>query len=83
MPVDDPPALAAAANRLLTEPGLRDRLAAAAPRGPPEFDQRVMAERSLAIYRHVLGRPVPLDGPLGWAEDHLAPVSSAPKLPPR
>ena len=31
VPVDDPAALAAAANRLLTEPGLRDRLAAAAP----------------------------------------------------
>ena len=29
VPVDDPAALAAAANRLLTEPGLRDRLGAA------------------------------------------------------
>ena len=38
-----------------TEPGLRDRLAAAAQRGAvEEFDHRVMAARSLAIYRHVL-----------------------------
>lgn len=60
VPVDDPVALAAAANRLLTEPGLRDRLAAAARRrAVQEFDQRVMAERSLSIYRHVLtGVPV-------------------------
>jgi rhamnosyl/mannosyltransferase len=60
VPVDDPVALAAAANRLLTEPGLRDRLAEAARRrAVQEFDQRVMAERSLTIYRHVLtGAPV-------------------------
>ncbi|WP_406701330.1 glycosyltransferase (plasmid) [Singulisphaera sp. Ch08] len=60
VPVDDPVALAAAANRLLTEPGLRDRFAAAAKRrAVREFDHRIMAERSLAIYRHVLsGAPV-------------------------
>jgi glycosyltransferase involved in cell wall biosynthesis len=55
VPVDDPVALADAANRLLSEPGLRDRLASAAQRrASAEFDHRVMAERSLAIYRHVL-----------------------------
>jgi glycosyltransferase involved in cell wall biosynthesis len=55
VPVDDPQALAGAANRLLTEPGLRDRLAAAArARAIGEFDHRTMAERSLAIYRRIL-----------------------------
>jgi rhamnosyl/mannosyltransferase len=60
VPVDDPVALAAAANRLLNEPGLRDRLGAAARRrAVQEFDHRIMAARSLAIYRHVLtGVPV-------------------------
>ena len=58
--VDDPVALADAANRLIDEPGLRDRLAAAARiRATREFDHLVMAERSLSIYRRVLnGRPV-------------------------
>jgi rhamnosyl/mannosyltransferase len=55
VPADDPVALAEAANRLLFEHGLRDRLARAArTRAVAEFDQRVMAKRSLAIYRHVL-----------------------------
>jgi glycosyltransferase involved in cell wall biosynthesis len=59
VPVDDPIALAESANRLLTEPGLRDRLAAAArERAIREFDHRTMAERSLNIYRHILaGEP--------------------------
>ena len=56
VPIDDPSALAAAARRLLKEPGLRVRLAASSRRRAIElFDHRVMAERSLAIYRHVLG----------------------------
>jgi rhamnosyl/mannosyltransferase len=55
VPVDDPSALAEAANRLLSEPGLRDRLAAGArARAIREFDQSTMAQRSLAIYRGVL-----------------------------
>jgi rhamnosyl/mannosyltransferase len=55
VPVNDPEALASAARRLLTEPGLRERLTAAARRrAADEFDHRVMAERSLAIYRRVL-----------------------------
>jgi glycosyltransferase involved in cell wall biosynthesis len=53
--VDDPVALADAANRLMTEPGLRDRLGASArERAIREFDHRVMARRSLAIYERVL-----------------------------
>ena len=55
VPVDDPVGLADAANRLLTEPGLRERFAEAGrQRVIQEFDHRVMAERSLAIYRRVL-----------------------------
>lgn len=66
--VNDPTALAEAARRLLTEPGLRERLTAEARRRAiADFDQKVMAERSLAIYRRVIagngvtggaGRPV-------------------------
>jgi glycosyltransferase involved in cell wall biosynthesis len=53
--MDDPAALAEAANRLVGEPGLRDRLASAARhRARAEFDHRVMARRSLDIYRGVL-----------------------------
>ena len=52
VPVDDPVAFAAAARRLLDEPGLRDRLAAGGRRAAAErFDRRVMAEHSLAFYR--------------------------------
>jgi glycosyltransferase involved in cell wall biosynthesis len=56
VPVDDPVALADAAARLMSEPGLRDRLAAAGRgRASREFDHRVMAGRSLDVYRRVLG----------------------------
>jgi rhamnosyl/mannosyltransferase len=55
VPLDDPAALAAAAARLVNEPGLRDRLAKAArARAMAEFDHRVMAQRSLEFYRRVL-----------------------------
>lgn len=55
VPLKDAAALAAAARRVLDEPGLRDRMAAAGRiRVQQEFDHRVMAERSLAIYWHVL-----------------------------
>jgi rhamnosyl/mannosyltransferase len=51
VPVDNPRALADASRRLLLEPGLRDRLAsAAARRATLEFDDTVMAERSLELY---------------------------------
>ena len=57
VPVNDPAALAAAANRLLAEPGLREKLVAGGQaRAAAEFDHRVMAERSLAIYREVIRR---------------------------
>jgi glycosyltransferase involved in cell wall biosynthesis len=56
VPVNDPAAIAAAAKRLLTEPGLRDRLAAAGrERAAAEFDHRVMAARSLNVYLSVVG----------------------------
>jgi glycosyltransferase involved in cell wall biosynthesis len=68
VPVNDPEALARAARLLLDDPALRARLVVAAKRRTAEeFDHRVMAERSLAIYRSVLagraashpaGRPV-------------------------
>lgn len=54
VPMNDAPALAAAATRLLTEQGLRDRLSAAGRvRAAAEFDWRVMGARSLEIYRAV------------------------------
>ena len=68
VPVNDVEALAAASRRLLDEPGLRDRLVdAGRRRAVAEFDHRVMAQRSLEVYRSVLsgavvaeptGRPV-------------------------
>jgi glycosyltransferase involved in cell wall biosynthesis len=68
VPVDDPAALAAAANRLVAEPGLRERLGASArERAAREFDHRVMARRSLDVYRRVLGEPwesCPTSGPI-------------------
>ena len=60
VPVDDPAALADAAQRLINEPGLRDRLAAAArARATAEFDHRTMAARTLGVYRRVLGAAAP------------------------
>jgi glycosyltransferase involved in cell wall biosynthesis len=51
VPMNDPRALAAAARRLLEEPGLRDRRAIAArARAIAEFDHRAMARRSREIY---------------------------------
>jgi rhamnosyl/mannosyltransferase len=60
VPVDDPAAFAAAANRLRAEPGLRSRLAQAGQaRARREFDHRVMAERSLSLYQRILqGQPI-------------------------
>ncbi len=54
VPLNDPTALAAAANRLRAEPGLRDRLSAAGrARAVAEFDWMVMGRRSLDIYREL------------------------------
>jgi rhamnosyl/mannosyltransferase len=56
VPVNDPGALAAAARRLLAEPGLRQRLAAnGRARAAADFDHRVMAQRSLALYEALGG----------------------------
>ncbi len=78
VPVDDPAALAAAALRLLNEPGLRDRLSAAArQRAIAEFDHRTMATRSLAIYRKVLsGRNGELPTPEPPPRESLIALSS-------
>ena len=55
VPVNDPDALAAAARRLLTEPGLREKLSEQGKaRAVAEFDQVVMAKRTLAVYRAVI-----------------------------
>jgi rhamnosyl/mannosyltransferase len=55
VPMNDPSEFARAANRLLNERGLRDRLAAGArARVRAEFDHRFMAERCMNIYRSVL-----------------------------
>jgi rhamnosyl/mannosyltransferase len=55
VPVDDPAAFAAAARRLLEEPGLRDRLGACArARAIAEFQCKAMGRRSLALYAGTL-----------------------------
>ncbi len=55
VPVDDPIALANAANRLMGEPALRARLAATArERATREFGHEVMAARSVEVYRTLL-----------------------------
>jgi rhamnosyl/mannosyltransferase len=57
VPVNDPGAFAAAAKRLLAEPGLRANLSAEARRQAAErFDHRVMAKRTLDIYQAVTER---------------------------
>jgi rhamnosyl/mannosyltransferase len=71
VPVDDPVALAEAANRLVSEPGLRDRLSEGARRrAREEFDHRVMARRSLDIYRDVL------DGAIGGPHPGVSGASA-------
>ena len=55
VPVNDAAALAAAANRLLTEPGLRARLSREAlRRATVEFGQEQMARRTLDVYESVV-----------------------------
>jgi glycosyltransferase involved in cell wall biosynthesis len=51
---NDPQGFAAAARRLLEEPGLRKRLSEGSKRRALDFTEQVMAERSLAIYQSVL-----------------------------
>jgi rhamnosyl/mannosyltransferase len=56
VPLNDPIALAQAAQRLLDEPGLRHRLVRASrDRACKEFDHMIMAERSFEIYEQALG----------------------------
>ncbi len=55
--MNDPLALAAAANRLMNEAGLCERLShGAKSRACREFDHRIMAQRSLAMYQRTLAR---------------------------
>jgi rhamnosyl/mannosyltransferase len=57
VPVNDPTAFAAAALRLLNEPGLRARLAAEGIRQACQrFDHRVVAKRSLDLYAEVVAK---------------------------
>ncbi|NNB85156.1 glycosyltransferase [Corallococcus exiguus] len=57
VPVGDARALAAAARRLVEEPGLRERLSRGAQeRARAEFAHDVMASRSLELYAEALGR---------------------------
>ena len=54
VPVDDPVALGEAANRMLQEPGLRDRLVIASRERAKYFEPIMMAKRSLEFYESVL-----------------------------
>lgn len=55
VPVDDPTAFAAAARRLVGEPGLRARLSGAARAAAhARFDHRAMARRILDLYEEIL-----------------------------
>jgi glycosyltransferase involved in cell wall biosynthesis len=54
VPINDPQAFAAAAQRLLNEPGLRERLSQGARARSEEFGDVLMTKRSLAIYQRVL-----------------------------
>jgi glycosyltransferase involved in cell wall biosynthesis len=58
VPVNDVPAFATAARRLTEEPGVRERLSAAARRRAEEFDWLTMGKRSLAIYQAVTAQGV-------------------------
>jgi rhamnosyl/mannosyltransferase len=73
VPLDDVGALARAANRLLHEPGLRDRLGLQARRrSVEEFGDRLMAQRSLAVYCDVLEAATPLpSGAPTWVAEPL------------
>jgi rhamnosyl/mannosyltransferase len=54
VPVNDAPAFAAAAKRVLQEPGLRSRLVEGGrTRAYAEFDHATMADRCLSIYQEI------------------------------
>ncbi|GAC1478508.1 MAG: hypothetical protein NVS2B14_19620 [Chamaesiphon sp.] len=54
VPINDSGALAQAAQRLLDEPRLRDKLAIASRKRAQEFDHMTMAQRSFDIYEKAL-----------------------------
>lgn len=56
MPLNEPKALAKAAQRLLEEQGLRERLVRGSQQRAAEFDHLSMARQSFAIYDQVLSR---------------------------
>jgi glycosyltransferase involved in cell wall biosynthesis len=65
VPMNDPEALAAAARRILDEPGLRERLVLAARhRAEAEFDHHTMAQRTLEVYENVLTRSPAASSPV-------------------
>ena len=65
VPAREAVGLTAQVDRLVADPALRDRLAgAAAERARQEFDQRVIAARSLGTYADVAARRG-----LGWVEE--------------
>jgi glycosyltransferase involved in cell wall biosynthesis len=56
VPINNAPAFGAAARRLLSEPGLHERLSQGAKQRAQKFSDELMAKRSLAIYQQVLQR---------------------------
>ena len=80
VPVDDAAALARAAKRLLHEPGLRERLGLQArKRACTDFNDRLMAERSVDVYREVLAdwADEPNRRPTWAMQPALAPATSS------
>jgi len=85
VPVGDAHAFAAAANRLLHEPGLRDALSAQARIDAAErFAHTTMAARSLALYAEMTEQPMPAIAAPAMASSatavwsHDLPVTMAP-----
>ncbi|WP_279637084.1 MULTISPECIES: glycosyltransferase [Corallococcus] len=73
VPVGDARALAAAARRLVEEPGLRERLGRGAQeRARAEFAHDVMASRSLDLYAEALGRSPLVDARPPVSVPHVA-----------
>ncbi|WP_324291409.1 glycosyltransferase [Corallococcus sp. bb12-1] len=73
VPVGDARALAAAARRLVDEPGLRERLGQGArERARAEFAHDVMAARSLELYAEALGRSPLVEARPSSSVQHVA-----------